>query len=129
MVLTSLRTSPKPGWFSVPHKCSRSYKPPPPELDPNKASRRQKLMLATYISGTIGVLLLGVIGLRYYRRMAQRASGIEEIKVKELSFGRRAELFKYRGYVFSSFFLNKLREIHMFDVREDDVWVVTFPKA
>ncbi|KAK3793730.1 hypothetical protein RRG08_006551 [Elysia crispata] len=98
-------------------------------LDPKQASRRRKLTLATYLSGAIGAILLSAIGVRYYRQVKRRATGIEDIKLEEYSFGRRAWLYKYRGFVFPNLFLDKIRNIHTFDVREDDVWVITFPKS
>ena len=98
-------------------------------MDPKQAVRKKRLTFATYLSGIIGAILLSAIGLRYYNRVKRKAAGAEEVKVKEYSFGRRAWMYKYRGYVFSDLFLERLRDIHTFDIREDDVWVVTFPKS
>ena len=116
--------------YSGPHKLScRNMSSGHQRLDPKQASRRRKLTLATYLSGAIGAILLSAIGVRYYRQVKRRATGIEDIKLEEYSFGRRAWLYKYRGFVFPNLFLDKIRNIHTFDVREDDVWVITFPKS
>lgn len=96
-------------------------------FDPNEQSRRQKLMLFTYLSCFIGVCLLSVIGFEQYGKLSRRAVGMEDIKIRE--YGVRARLFRYRGYVFPDFIVNDIRNVHEFAVREDDVWIASFPKA
>ncbi|CAL1537993.1 unnamed protein product [Lymnaea stagnalis] len=98
-----------------------------PKLDPNQLSRRLKLLLLTYLSGFIGVCLLSSIAFRYYSRMGRSALGIEDIKVPQ--YGRKPQLFRYRGFVYPDFVVNDVKSIHQFDVREDDIWVVSFPKS
>ncbi|RUS70421.1 hypothetical protein EGW08_021820 [Elysia chlorotica] len=100
-----------------------------PQLDPKHASRRKKLTFATYLSVAIGVVLLSATGLRFYGRMKRRAAGVEDLQLEEYSFGRRSWLYKYRGFVFPNMFFHQIRDIHTFDVREDDIWVVTYPKS
>lgn len=89
--------------------------------------KNQMLLLFTYISGFIGAGLLTAIVFRQYSRMSRRAQGIEDIKIRH--YGRRPHLFKYRGYVYPDYVVSDLRSIHQFDSREDDIWVVSFPKS
>ncbi|KAH9500072.1 Sulfotransferase 1E1 [Bulinus truncatus] len=96
-------------------------------IDPKQASRRHTLLLFTYLSGFIGAMLLTAIGFRHYSRMARRAQGIEDIKVRQ--YGRKPQLFRYRGYVFPDYVVNDIKRNLHFEVREDDIWVVSFPKA
>ncbi|KAK6987316.1 estrogen sulfotransferase [Biomphalaria glabrata] len=96
-------------------------------FDPKQATRRRTLLLFTYLSGFIGAMLLTAIGLRHYARMARRAQGIEDIKLRQ--YGRKPQLFRYRGYVFPDFVVNDIKNNLHFEVREDDVWVVSFPKS
>lgn len=124
------RVNAVPSKFCLFHQVlCRRMSSQPPKLDPNQATRRKRLTVATYISGAIGAVLLSAIILRYYSRIKKKASGIEELKIPEFSFGRRPFLYKYRGYIFAQFFLDQLRDIHTFEVREDDIWVLTFPKS
>ncbi|CAG5133812.1 unnamed protein product [Candidula unifasciata] len=97
------------------------------KFHPNQESRRQKLLLLTYLSGFIGTCLLGAVGFRQYSAFVRRAQGIEDLRVRE--YGRRPRLFRYRGYVLPEFAINDLKAIHTFDIRDDDIWVVSFPKA
>ncbi|XP_059166322.1 sulfotransferase 1E1-like isoform X2 [Physella acuta] len=89
--------------------------------------KNQMLLLFTYLSGLIGAGLLTAIVFRQYSRMSRRAQGVEDIKIGH--YGRRPHLFRYRGYVYPDYVINDLRSIHQFDSREDDVWVVSFPKS
>lgn len=95
---------------------------------PNK-NRLKALTYATYMSGTIGLLLLSAIAYRYYGRFQKRARGIEELDVP--LYGRRSRVFcKYRGYVIPTDVINTvINDIPWFEVRPDDVWVVSFPKS
>uniref|UniRef100_A0A0B7B115 Sulfotransferase domain-containing protein n=1 Tax=Arion vulgaris TaxID=1028688 RepID=A0A0B7B115_9EUPU len=97
------------------------------KFDQKQESRRQKLLLLTYFSGFIGTCLLCAIGFRQYAVFSRRAQGIEELRVRE--YGRSPHLFRYRGYVLPDFVISDVQGIHTYDVREDDVWVVGFPKA
>ncbi|BFZ24860.1 hypothetical protein BsWGS_27898 [Bradybaena similaris] len=115
------------GYGDVSRTFSSSSKEKTHKFDPNQESRRQKLLLLTYLSGFIGTCLLCAIGFRQYSAFVRRAQGIEELHVRE--YGRRPHLFRYRGYVLPAYIINNIKAIHTFDVREDDIWVVSFPKA
>lgn len=86
-------------------------------------------MTATYISVTIGGFLLTAVGFRAYDRFKKRARGIEE--VDEPLYGRRSRvLCRYRGYVLPTSWIDTIvNDVPWFEVRPDDVWVVSFPKA
>lgn len=96
-------------------------------FDPNRESRRKRLMNLTYISGFIGVCLLSAIGIREYKRHQYRARGLEGLKIRQ--YGRRPVMYRYRGFVLPDFAVNDIENVHSFEVREDDVWVVSFPKS
>ena len=97
------------------------------KFDPNEQSRRRKLMSFTYLSCFIGICLLSVVGYDQYGKIARKAVGMKEIKIRE--YGRRAKLFSYRGFIFPDFIVNDIRNVHDFAIREDDIWVCSFPKA
>ncbi|KAK7106894.1 hypothetical protein V1264_014920 [Littorina saxatilis] len=86
-------------------------------------------MVATYVSWVIGGVLLTAVVYRFYGRFQKRARGIEELDVP--LFGRRSRVFcRYRGYVLPSDIVNTVvNDIPWFEVRPDDTWVVSFPKA
>ena len=92
-------------------------------------NRVKYLMIATYISATIGGLLLIAVGLRFYGRFRKRARGVEE--VDSPLFGRRSRVFcRYRGYSIASILVDTVvNDIPRFEVRPDDIWVISFPKA
>ncbi|KAL8581930.1 hypothetical protein ACOMHN_010304 [Nucella lapillus] len=86
-------------------------------------------MVGTYISATIGIVLLTAVGFRFYGRFKRRARGIEEVDAPH--FKRRSrELDRYRGYILPAVFTDTIvNDLPWFEVRPDDVWVVSFPKA
>lgn len=92
-------------------------------------NRVKGLMVATYISAAIGGLLLTAVGFRFYGRFKKRARGIEEVDCP--LYGRRSRVFcRYRGYIIPSSIIDTVvYDVPRFEVRPDDVWVVSFPKA
>lgn len=54
---------------------------------------------------------------------------MEELLIDEYHSGRKPYLYKYRDYIISENFLDQLKDLDSFEVREDDVWVLTFPKS
>ncbi|XP_076444867.1 sulfotransferase 1C4-like [Babylonia areolata] len=93
------------------------------------ARRTKNLMIATYVSAAVGAVLLTAVGFRFYGRFRKRARGIEEIEVPHC--GRRNRVIcRYRGYSLPSVLTDTIvNDIPFFEVRPDDVWVVSFPKA
>ena len=91
--------------------------------------RVKSLMIATYVSAAIGCILLTAVGFRVYGRFKKRARGIEELDVPQ--FGRRSRvLCRYRGYVLVSDMIDTIvNDIPWFQVRPDDTWVISYPKA
>ena len=87
------------------------------------------LLYATYLSGAIGITLISGIVYKYYGRMRKRAIGVEELEVPH--YKRRSKTFcRYRGYVLpTSLIMTITSDVPWFDVRPDDVWVVSYPKA
>ena len=92
-------------------------------------NRVKGLMIATYISAAIGGLLLLAVGSRFYGRFKKRARGVEEVDTP--LFGRRSRVFcRYRGYIIHSNLVDTVvNDVPRFEVRPDDIWVVSFPKA
>ena len=92
-------------------------------------NRVKGLMVATYISAAIGGLLLTAVGFRLYGRFKKRARGIEEVDCP--LYGRRSRVFcRYRGYIIPSSIIDTVvYDVPRSEVRPDDVWVVSFPKA
>lgn len=96
---------------------------------PHDRSRIRNLLIATYVSGAIGATLLAAIGYRAFGRFKKRARGIEEID--EPFYGRRKQyICRYRGYTLPSSLIDTIaNDVPWFEVRDDDIWVVGFPKS
>ncbi|XP_050392736.1 sulfotransferase 1B1 [Patella vulgata] len=90
-------------------------------------NRKRILTYATYFSCAIGAVLLTVVGAKEYKKLTRRARGIE--KIAEPLLGRRKYLYKYRGYIYDEYIVDHVDKIHHFQIREDDVWVLSYPKA
>ena len=95
--------------------------------DPNQQSRRQKLTFFTYLSCAIGVCLVGTILYEQFKKLGRTALGMEPLKIRE--YGRRPFLFRYRGFILPDWLVDDVKDIHEFPVREDDIWIVSFPKS
>ena len=95
--------------------------------DPNQQSRRQKLTFFTYLSCGIGVCLVGTILFEQFRKLGRSALGMEAIKIRE--YGHRPFLFRYRGFILTDWLTEDVKSIHEFPVRDDDIWLVSFPKS
>ena len=52
--------------------------------------------------------------------------GIQEMAVPAW---RRVKLYKYKDVSLPGFVVNQLDDIEKFEVRPDDVWVVSFPRS
>ncbi|GFO07219.1 sulfotransferase [Plakobranchus ocellatus] len=63
--------------------------------------------------------------------MEQEADSVEveELTLPEYDNGTKSYLMKYRDYFLMVDFPPNLKSIPSFEVREDDIWIVTFPKA
>ncbi|KAK6168781.1 hypothetical protein SNE40_019963 [Patella caerulea] len=90
-------------------------------------NRKRILTYATYFSCAVGAVLLTVIGAKEYKKLTRRARGIEQIA--EPLLGRRKYLYKYRGYIYDEYIVDHVDKIHHFEIQEDDVWVLSYPKA
>lgn len=121
--------------FISPETCRRPATKPifQTSLRPVSGTPKQKraklLLYATYVSGAIGFVLWCAIAYRSYGRFKMSARGIEELDVP--LYGRRNKVFcRYRGYVLNRDLVNTvINEVPWFEVRPDDVWVLSYPKA
>ena len=91
-----------------------------------ETKHRHKLLVATYISFGIGVVLITAIIAREVKRMRMRFRGIHEMNV---SAWRRVKLYKYKEVALPGFVINQLEDVEKFEVKPDDVWVVSFPRS
>ncbi|XP_071114288.1 sulfotransferase 1C2-like [Haliotis cracherodii] len=89
---------------------------------------QRKIQIATYISCGIGACLLSAIGWRQYTRFTRKARGAEAIRDQAVT-GRQIISYRYRGFIIPAFMVDNLDDLHRFQVREEDIWIVTFPKA
>ena len=90
------------------------------------SQHRHKLLIATYISFGIGGVLLTAIVAREIKRMRLSFKGIQEMNVPAW---RRVKLYKYKDTALPGFVVNQLDDIENFEVRDSDVWVVSFPRS
>ncbi|KAL3882635.1 hypothetical protein ACJMK2_028959 [Sinanodonta woodiana] len=92
----------------------------------NTESRRQKLLLATYVSfGIGGILVLAILG-REFNKARLRFRGIVQV---DDSAWRRVKLYKYKDVSIPGHVVTILDNIENFKVREDDIWVVSYPRS
>ena len=92
----------------------------------SESKHRHKLLLATYLSFGIGAVLITAIIAREVKRMRLSFKGIHEMAVPAW---RRVKLYKYKDVSLPGFVVNQLDDIEKFEVRPDDVWVVSFPRS
>ncbi|XP_041351331.1 sulfotransferase family cytosolic 1B member 1-like [Gigantopelta aegis] len=90
---------------------------------------RKRLQWATYLSCLIGVGLMSAIGLREFKKFKKTARGMEPIEPELGITGRHVVKYRYRGYVIPVYTADVMDNVFRFQVREDDTWVVSFPKA
>ncbi|GFO43021.1 sulfotransferase [Plakobranchus ocellatus] len=57
------------------------------------------------------------------------AEKVEKLIVPEYDDGIRPFFFKYRDYLLRMEFLERIKDIPSFEIREDDIWIVTYPKS
>ncbi|XP_014780530.1 sulfotransferase 4A1 [Octopus bimaculoides] len=126
--LTSKHSSSQQGLFSPGHQQTR-WKPAP--LYRRKSSQEQmdpRIIYMVYASITIGALLLGTILFSRLKIMYKKF--VHDIDTYyDAPFGRRQKLIKYKGVVLPAMLENDLPKIRDFDVRPDDVWVVSWPRS
>ena len=90
---------------------------------------KKRLQWATYLSCFIGAGLFAAIGWREYQKFRKTARGMEPIEPELGITGRRIQKYRYRGYVIPVYTADVVDKIFRFQVREDDTWLVSFPKA
>ena len=59
----------------------------------------------------------------------QEKGEIENLILPEYNQGKEAHLIKYKDYVFITAFKQILKQIPTFAIRDDDIWVVSYPKS
>lgn len=101
---------------------SRNNKYGSKRQDPKKL-----LMVATYISFGIGGALLLAMLYKWTCKAVRRLQGIED--VKDPVFGLRPIMIRYKDVILPKFTSNILKDVESFEVREDDVWVVSYPRS
>ena len=94
--------------------------------DSNSSQSRHRLLIATYISFGIGGILLSAIAFREIKKVRLRWRGIVEI---DDPAWRRVKLYKYKDCAIPGFVVNQIDDIENFEVKEDDVWVISFPRS
>ncbi|KAJ8314737.1 hypothetical protein KUTeg_006887 [Tegillarca granosa] len=86
-----------------------------------------KFLYATYLSFGMGGLLLLAAIYRGVNKYINKLQGVEE--VADSVFGSRPMMIKYKEVVLPIFTSKILKDIESFEVREDDVWVVSYPRS
>lgn len=87
---------------------------------------RHKLQLAIYVSFGIGAAVITAIVIREAKRIRGSFKGIQEM---DIPAWRRFQLYKYKDVCLTEFVVNQLDDIEKFEVRPNDVWVVSFPRS
>ena len=92
----------------------------------SEPQHKHKLLIATYISFGIGAVLITAIIAREVKRTKMKFRGIYEMNVPAW---RRVKLYKYKDFALPQFVINQLEDVEKFEVKSDDVWVVSFPRS
>ena len=92
----------------------------------SEPKHRHKLLIATYISFGIGAVLITAIIAREVKRARMKFRGIYEMNVPAW---RRVKLYNYKDFALPEFVINQLEDVEKFEVKSDDVWVVSFPRS
>jgi hypothetical protein len=87
---------------------------------------RKYLLWATYVSFGFGASLFIAIANSYSEKVLRRAKGIEDERSMN---GRKTKFIRYKGVVLPKFAEQTLDKLNTFEVRTDDVWVVSFPRS
>ncbi|GAB1611067.1 sulfotransferase 4A1-like [Argonauta hians] len=87
-----------------------------------------RIIYMVYVSLGVGALLLGSILFTHLKDLYKKlVHGIDSYY--DPPFGRRRKLIKYEGVVLPAMLEQDLPLIRTFDVRPDDVWVVSWPRS
>ena len=87
------------------------------------------ILFFIYLSGIVGIILLSMVAFKFFNYAKWSTRGIEKLDMEQ--YGRRNCVFcRYKGYVYFSSNINTIvNDVPFFQVMEDDVWLVSYPKA
>jgi len=93
----------------------------------DRQKRAKVLQFASYGSFGIGGCILLAVILRELEKGKQRIKGIE--RIKDPLLGRRPKMILYKDVMLPNFVEKTIDDIEKFQVREDDVWIVSYPRS
>lgn len=105
---------------------SQSQRQSHSQSGPTGSVNRKYLLWATYVSFGFGASLFIAIAKSYSEKVLRRAKGIEDERSMN---GRKIKFIRYKGVVLPKFVEQTLDKLNTFEVRTDDVWVVSFPRS
>lgn len=91
------------------------------KLDQGSKKYLWYLVISTFI---VGACMLSTVG---YSKVRRRLKGIEN--VTDENTRKMKHFFRYKGVVLPQFTENIVHKFENFEVRPDDVWVVSFPRS